>query len=222
MFREQFSERAQAMFRALEANDVNTLRRFLSAGADPDARNSFGLTLLQIALRDEKYEAAALLLEMGADTEARVATTGHTAIFYAIGGNSDRKLVDLMIRANADIEAVDQFGYRPLHMAAAKGSPGAVAELIAAGADVSAQENEGRTPRDLALKEYGILRQPRHAQCERKLRAAEEEREIAMLNENGRRAIAEEEAINIRHRKQAEHDIALLKSLNPRQLRHHF
>ena len=55
-----------------------------------------------------------------------------------------------LINARADVNAKDERGRTPLHIAALNDHADAVSALIAAGADVNAKDNRGQTPLHLA------------------------------------------------------------------------
>jgi len=53
--------------RALKMNDAESVGAFLALGADPDGKNAAGEYPVHVALEKRNFEAARLLLEMGAD-----------------------------------------------------------------------------------------------------------------------------------------------------------
>lgn len=55
-------------------------------------------------------------------------------------------IVQLLLRAGADPQAVDNEGVTPLHLSAWNSNPVVTAHLLAAGADPNALDNEGYTP----------------------------------------------------------------------------
>ncbi|KAI5475650.1 hypothetical protein MNV49_001067 [Pseudohyphozyma bogoriensis] len=70
---------------------------------------------------------------------------------YAIDGEAD-KLAALLETAEerSKIDAVDGYGYTPLHLAADRGHLKVVEVLVKAGADTSIKEEEGMTALELA------------------------------------------------------------------------
>ena len=67
----------------------------------------------------------------------------------AISGNIEA--VKQYLDGGADVNAMDDFGRIPLHLAAWKGHKEIAELLIANGADVNAQDKYGRTPLDWAV-----------------------------------------------------------------------
>lgn len=112
---------------------------------------SDGFTALHLAAFFGHEEAAALLLEHGADANAvarnaelRVAPL-HSA---AAGGHS--KLVALLLEHGADPKARQGGGFTPLHAAAENGDRESVEALLERGADKAARTDEGRTAAEYA------------------------------------------------------------------------
>ena len=55
------------------------------------------------------------------------------------------ELVDVLLKANADVNARDDYGATPLHKLAHKGNATILPLLIAAGAEINGLDNEGKT-----------------------------------------------------------------------------
>jgi ankyrin repeat protein len=58
----------------------------------------------------------------------------------------------LLIGAGADVNGGDAQGWRPLHLAAANANLDSIKALVAQGAEVSAANNEGKTPLAVATE----------------------------------------------------------------------
>ena len=129
--------------------DGDLVRKYLAAGADPDARNKNGGTPLHMAAGKGHSEAIAALIDAGADPDARN-KNGETPLRMAAGkGHSEA--IAALIDAGADPDARNETGETPLHMAAGKGPSEAIAALIDAGADPDARNENGNTPLDMAV-----------------------------------------------------------------------
>ena len=62
----------------------------------------------------------------------------------------DARTVKVLIEVGADIEAINEYGRSPLHLAARYGTAEGVTALIDAGADIEARDDDGASPADLA------------------------------------------------------------------------
>ena len=140
---------------------------FLACGADPAATNHAGQTILQLVTADSTrlwdYDRTAilpLLQQSGNGLNERDAD-GNTALHRLCTGFYDVNKVENMaslIASGADINATNNLGQTPLHVAAQKiggwdNNDPPVNEpfqlLIYKKADVNARDNEGRTPMDV-------------------------------------------------------------------------
>ena len=122
--------------RAIRREDVDMVRLLTEAGADVNAVDSFGETVLHEAIRRENVEVARLLIEAGADLNA-VDSFGETVLHQATL-NEDVGMVRLLIEAGADVNAGDYSGETVLYEAIQNEDVDMVRLLIEAGADVNA------------------------------------------------------------------------------------
>jgi len=132
------------LFRALDSREHENLTALVDAGADLNARNSDGLTPLQLAADNRSDDAVKILIKLGADINAASTTEKMTALHYA-AKNSDTDTLKVLIAARADLNLKDSKGLTALHHAAIEGDDDNVDLLVAAGADVLAKDNLGRT-----------------------------------------------------------------------------
>ncbi|SIO61328.1 Ankyrin repeat [Singulisphaera sp. GP187] len=97
-------------------------------------------------------EMIGLLLDHGADVEARDQADGRTALMHAVEkGHED--IVRALLDAGAEVDARDERnGRTALHWATQGGRAGAVELLIAAGADPLAADGDGLTPEAVARR----------------------------------------------------------------------
>lgn len=99
-------------------------RLLLEAGADANTTvNAFGWTTLMEAAADGEIGLTALLLEHGADTEARANTPespGWTALMWA-ARTGQTNTVRLLLRYGADVDATSGDGLTPLRIAEQEG-----------------------------------------------------------------------------------------------------
>ena len=137
-------------FEAAALGDLDRLAVLLAGGADADAVTADGFTALHFAAFFGKPEAARLLLDRGADVDARgrgwmTGTPLHSA---ASGRHVD--VVEILLAAGADPNARQSGGWTPLHSGAHNGDVATVALMITAGADLEAESDDGASVLALA------------------------------------------------------------------------
>jgi len=144
--------------------DIDTVKLLLANKADLHARNQKGETPALAASNRTQPEILRLLIQKGAAVD--VATNWYTtvrngqiqllqltALHHAAQSDSPEMVRDLL-RAGANVNALDSRGFGPLIFAIAEEqqNPEIVRILIAAGADVNARDKSGETPLDWAEK----------------------------------------------------------------------
>lgn len=149
---------------AAEYGDFETVRLLIANKADIQARNRKGETPVIEASTRTQPEILHLLIQKGADVN--VATNWYatvrngqiqllqiTALHHAAQSGSPEMVRDLL-RAGANVNALDSRGFGPLIFAIAEEqqNPEIVRMLIAAGADVNSRDKTGETPLDWAEK----------------------------------------------------------------------
>jgi ankyrin repeat protein len=129
--------------RAAINNDIAMLQFLLDHGARVEAP---GCASLRAAAGHGSVEAAALLLDRGADVTAPSrfgATALHSAAQSGRPAATELEMVKLLIEHGADVKAADERSQTVLHVALRAG----VAKLLVEhGADPNAPDNDGRTP----------------------------------------------------------------------------
>lgn len=112
-------------------SDMAEFRRLLEAGADPDSCDEDGMPLLYSASENGNPEAVKLLLEFGADTEKRCPVRGE--------GHAPRQQGRTPLFGAAEGQAAEglPYGMNPKEC---------MRLLLAAGANVHARDEYGRTP----------------------------------------------------------------------------
>ena len=134
------SEINAGLIQAAKDGSLADVSAALASGADINMKDERGLTPLIIGAALGQTEIVKLLLEKGADVNARDNRIGAMAIMVA----SDKGHVDiikLLIENGADINAKDNNSSTPLMIAAEKGQVKAAKFLIENGADINAGNN---------------------------------------------------------------------------------
>lgn len=126
------------------SEDPTISAMLLDAGAPVDPINREGLTALALAARTGNEPVLRLLLERGAKPEV---ARGLPALIAAASGHEDRAgIVKRLLKAKADVAAVDKLGRSALHAAALHGHGDSADALVAAGALANARDSHGVTP----------------------------------------------------------------------------
>lgn len=127
---------------ATSRGDVAAVRALLEEGADPNVAQGDGLTALHVAAQEGNLKIARLLLDAGANVEAKTRIGGYTPLHLASRG-AHTTVVSTLLGAGANTGAVTTTtGVTPLHLAAkAMNGRGAVRAMLESGAPVNAQES---------------------------------------------------------------------------------
>lgn len=147
-------EAAKDVFKAVQDEDLNNLRFFMTDGADIDMRNEHGQTLLHTAILGGKVVAARFLLDAGADADMHGGQAGYTALHWAAYKKSE-DMTRLILEYTEQLEKTDGQSMTPLQLAAFMGAKDVVAALAEAGADFRRTDAFGHTPAAIAQQRAG-------------------------------------------------------------------
>lgn len=136
------------LFMAAQGGHTETIRLLLEHGATVDARGPGGWTLMHMAAIRGDAALAEAMLAKGVKAGA-TSDDGRTPLFWS----ASRPVAELLIGKGADVNARDNFGRRPLHLAAMFGRTNVAAALMDRGAEVNPADACGTTPLDLAVAE---------------------------------------------------------------------
>ena len=123
-----------------------------------------GDSALHIAAAGYRIEIAKLLLESGADCGAAHNHRRSQPLHYASDGCLESvswdakrqvRMIEVLLKAGADIHARDKNGATPLHRAVRTRCADAVKSLLKAGSDVTLRNKPGSTPFHLAVQNTG-------------------------------------------------------------------
>jgi ankyrin repeat protein len=123
-----------------------------------------GDTALHVAAAGYRVEVAKLLLAAGADFGAATNHRSSQPLHYASDGYLESsswdakrqvRMIELLLKAGADIHAQDKNGATPLHRAVRTRCAAAVKSLLNAGSDATLKNKPGSTPFHLAVQNTG-------------------------------------------------------------------
>jgi ankyrin repeat protein len=138
---------------AMSVGSAPATMALINAGANPNARDTTGKSVLSYAVYLRQPEIIAALIAKGADVNApsEAGDGGNPAppLFMAMKSN-DLALVQQLVAAGANVNALDAQGSAPLHRAVlarpAEYATPLVATLLRAGADANAMRPKGGAP----------------------------------------------------------------------------
>ena len=123
------------------------MRVLLDHGANRNARDNRGNTVLHLAASEGHLDAARMILELGVDVDPKN-NEGLTPFLRASQGMREghRVIMQLLLRHDADYTVRDNRGNTALHLAASEGRLDVASMLLELGVDVDPKNNEGFTP----------------------------------------------------------------------------
>ena len=130
---------------------LQMIRLLVERGADLRAKDNAGYTPLHVSARHSYLQRVELLLELGADANI-VSAAGRTPLHTAATTWHSERLIRELIRHGAKVNARDENGITPLHIACEKTQPPGVQALLDHGADVDALANRGGSPLHAAAR----------------------------------------------------------------------
>ena len=141
------------IFEAAAFGDVDRLTELLTT--EPSLVTLYsgdGFTALHFAAFFGRFEAAALLIERGAEVDAfgrgwMTGTPMHSAV-----SRLQSDVVRILLEAGANPNVRQSAGWSPLHSSAANGDVASLELLLASGADPTATNDEGRSVIELATE----------------------------------------------------------------------
>ncbi|MNX68608.1 Ankyrin repeats (3 copies) [compost metagenome] len=148
-----------AIFKAIQADDLDAVRAELAGGQDPNGVNENGTSALAAAVSSKQIEIVRTLLEAGAKADGP--NNGFPLLASALPDGKDTRpaaeryaLADILIAAGAPVDAVDSNG-TPLLMRRISyygEDRDNLVYLLDKGANPNAREKNGRSPLHAALQ----------------------------------------------------------------------
>ncbi|KAK3304799.1 ankyrin repeat-containing domain protein [Chaetomium strumarium] len=150
---EAVSNDGTPLYWAAFCNHIDTVRELLKIKANLEyvykaPGEGFvddGYTALRAAVANHQPVVTRLLLEAGADVNAKLASDGSGPLHAAVA-IGDEELVELLLQYNVDMEMKDDLGYTPLHKLTSNTPVSLVARLVKRGGDLEARSNSKFNP----------------------------------------------------------------------------
>lgn len=93
---------AERLHRAAAEGNLARARELIRAGAAPNAFDAIGYTPLHHAVKNEGFEMVRLLLDAGADINARDARAGSPAPIAIADAQASPRMVEFLLQFGAD------------------------------------------------------------------------------------------------------------------------
>ena len=155
---------SDALQTAAMKGDAEMLRLLLKKGADPRQKDMAGYTALLNALSDPDQERVRVLVDAGSDVNVANTFAGavkngpinlvHMTPLFIAATDAPPDTIKVLLSAGAHPDECDQRKLTPLMSAMLTDHPNlaTIRQLIAAGADVNAKDQNGESVLDWALK----------------------------------------------------------------------
>jgi ankyrin repeat protein len=137
-----------ALYEAIECDDVEAVRSLLDGGADPNAPGKFGRTMLGSTANEA---VVALLLAHGADTNLPDAL-GWTPLDVLTRSETSEQVIEMLMKAGADPHRIGPKGSSTFTYICQQGDIETIRTLIRCGADVNRADSRGFTPLQAAKR----------------------------------------------------------------------
>ena len=139
----------QDIFSAARTNDTTFVKQYFQNQGVVDTANGRGFTPLILAIYNDSYEVAELLIANGANVNAQD-MSGNTALMGAVFKAYPR-MVTLLLKNKVNVNQQNGNGATALVFAATFGQAEIAKNLLAHGADKSIKDNTGKTALEHAI-----------------------------------------------------------------------
>lgn len=140
-----------ALHWAVLRDDTLLTERLLEAGAEPAAKNIYGVPPLAVACINGNEAIVRKLLAAGADPQVRLA--GEETMLMLAARTGRLPVVEALLEAGLAVDARERQQQTAMMWAAAEGHTSVVERLIAAGADYRQPLDSGFTPLFFAIRQ---------------------------------------------------------------------
>lgn len=144
------------LYEAILSRSTTIAQYLVDAGANIETRNSmnenlfYAITKMRYGDRSStKVKLLAFLIGLGLDAHEKN-ESGRTILFDLVLWD-EPKVLACLLESGAAVNVADQYGYTPLHVAAAKGWVRICLMLLEKGADMNARNAYAWTPLDMAI-----------------------------------------------------------------------
>ena len=132
--------------------DVEAVKIFLEVGADPNGKVGDGRTLLYLAASRGYLEIAELLIQYGANVNARDHDYEYNVPLYEAAIHNHTKLVEILLQNGAWVNITNRHEETALHAVVRWGMFEIIDLLLKHGANIDAMNHVGQTPLKLAIR----------------------------------------------------------------------
>ncbi len=137
------------LFSHAQAGDVLEVEQTLAAGANINKKNRFGQSALMLAATMGRLAVAELLVEEGADINAKDMEHGRSVLMFAVA-DGHLAVAELLIAKDVNVNAKNNDGYTALMFATIRGRLEIVKLLLENDADITIKNNWGETALGIA------------------------------------------------------------------------
>lgn len=131
---------ANALRRAIDLGKPEAVKLLLAGGADKNAKDAYGQSLVMMATSNHRADVVAMLIAAGADINA--ANDYHITPLAVAAEQGHLDLVNMLVAAGANVNARDTAGGTALAVAILRGYQPIVAALLEAGTDVQRDKDD--------------------------------------------------------------------------------
>jgi ankyrin repeat protein len=145
-----FTGYAQTLKEAIAKQDTILAAKLINEGADPNAKDANGSTLLMEACHFPNLPVAVFLLNHGATVNQPRSAKGRTALMVACAYWCGMDMVKLLVQYGADVNVQSLDGTTSLMLAASSEKLDVVIYLLEHGADANKKNAAGKTALNFA------------------------------------------------------------------------